>query len=183
MQVYISGADPGFKVRGARLKKIAPSGGRRENVCGISCEKSRFYAKKSYFFQLRREARKYVGYFVWEITILRPKILFFPILGGGIYTVNADKSKEEIFDNRRSMLCSLELIVLMLVILIDTICVVFGLWKFSTDGSHSDRYKLCFFCLIYTYMYIHKRWFPYRRQSGSWRKEEISLSNTDDVIF
>ena len=26
-------------------------GGRRENVWGISCEKSRFYAKKSYFFQ------------------------------------------------------------------------------------------------------------------------------------
>ena len=25
--------------------------GRRENVWGISCEKSRFYAKKSYFFQ------------------------------------------------------------------------------------------------------------------------------------
>ena len=26
-------------------------GGRRENCWGISCEKSRFYAKKSYFFQ------------------------------------------------------------------------------------------------------------------------------------
>jgi hypothetical protein len=39
-------------------------------------------AKKSYFFQLRREARKYLGYFVWKITILRQKILFFPILGG-----------------------------------------------------------------------------------------------------
>jgi hypothetical protein len=68
MQVYISGADPGFKVRGARLKKIAHSrgknhdftpknhifsncGGRSENFWGISCEKSRFYAKKSYFFQ------------------------------------------------------------------------------------------------------------------------------------
>ena len=49
-----------FKLRGGRggsaLKKIAPSGGRRENFGGISCEKSRFYAKK--------------------------KILFFPILGG-----------------------------------------------------------------------------------------------------
>jgi hypothetical protein len=29
------------------------SGGRRENCWGISCEKSRFYAKKSYFFQFR----------------------------------------------------------------------------------------------------------------------------------
>ena len=47
-----TGADPGFQVRGGALKKIAPSGGRRENFWGISCEKSRFYAKKSYFFQL-----------------------------------------------------------------------------------------------------------------------------------
>ena len=36
---------------GGALKKIAPSGGRRENFRGISCEKSLFYAKKSYFFQ------------------------------------------------------------------------------------------------------------------------------------
>ena len=48
---YYSGADPGFQVRGAHLKKIAPSGGRREKIWGISCEKSRFYANKSYFFQ------------------------------------------------------------------------------------------------------------------------------------
>jgi hypothetical protein len=40
-----------FKLGGAHLKKIAPSGGRHENCWGISCEKSRFYAKKSYFFQ------------------------------------------------------------------------------------------------------------------------------------
>jgi hypothetical protein len=41
-----------FKLGGrGALKKIAPSGRRRENVWGISCEKSRFYAKKSYFFQ------------------------------------------------------------------------------------------------------------------------------------
>ena len=47
----VSGADPRFEVRGGALKKIAPSGGRRENCWGISCEKSRFYAKKQYFFQ------------------------------------------------------------------------------------------------------------------------------------
>ena len=45
------GADPGFQVRGGVLRKIAPSGGRPENFWGISCEKSRVYAKKSYFFQ------------------------------------------------------------------------------------------------------------------------------------
>ena len=42
-----AGADPGVQVK---LKKIAPSGGRRENVLGISCENSRFYAKKIIFF-------------------------------------------------------------------------------------------------------------------------------------
>jgi hypothetical protein len=114
-----SGVDPEFKVRGAYLKKLRRAeggakifgvfrvkdhdftpenhifsncGGRRENCWGISCEKSRLYAKKSYFFpiaeagakifgvfrvknhdftpknhiffQLRRQARKYLGYFV-----------------------------------------------------------------------------------------------------------------------
>jgi hypothetical protein len=34
------------------LKKIAPSVGRRENFGGISCEKSRFYAKKNHFFPI-----------------------------------------------------------------------------------------------------------------------------------
>ena len=46
-----TGADPGFQVGEDAFKKIAPSGGRRENLWGISCEKSRFYAKKSYFIQ------------------------------------------------------------------------------------------------------------------------------------
>jgi hypothetical protein len=39
---YNAGVDPGFQVRGGTLKKIAPSRGRRENVWGISCEKSWF---------------------------------------------------------------------------------------------------------------------------------------------
>jgi hypothetical protein len=71
--------DPGFQVRGVvHLKKLrlaeegvkifrvyrvknhdftpknhifSNCGGRRENFWGILCEKSRFYAKKSYFFQ------------------------------------------------------------------------------------------------------------------------------------
>jgi hypothetical protein len=49
--LYCPGADPGFQIRGANLKKIAPSGGRREKFWSISCEKSLFYAKKSYFFK------------------------------------------------------------------------------------------------------------------------------------
>jgi hypothetical protein len=51
-KIPFTGAGPGFQVRGGALKKIAPSGGRRENFWGISCEKSRFYAKKSYFFPI-----------------------------------------------------------------------------------------------------------------------------------
>ena len=47
-QVTISGTDPVFQVGGG---EIVPSGGRREIFWGILCEKSRFYAKKSYFFQ------------------------------------------------------------------------------------------------------------------------------------
>ena len=44
----IQGRIQDFKLGGggAHLKKIAPSGGRHENFGGISCEKSRFYAKK-----------------------------------------------------------------------------------------------------------------------------------------
>ena len=69
---HVQGRIQDFKLGGAHLKF----------VWGISCEKSRFYANKSYFSQLRREARKLLGYFVWKITILRQKIIFFPILGG-----------------------------------------------------------------------------------------------------
>ena len=42
----VQGRIQDFKLGGA-LKKIAPSGGRREKFWGISCEKSRFYPKKS----------------------------------------------------------------------------------------------------------------------------------------
>ena len=52
----VQGRIQDLKLGGGALKKIAPSGGRRERFWCISCEKSRFYAKK---------------------------IIFFPILGGG----------------------------------------------------------------------------------------------------
>ena len=59
------GADPGFQVRGegGTLKKIAPSGGRREKFGGISCDKSRFYAKKSYFFPIMEGGANIFGVF------------------------------------------------------------------------------------------------------------------------
>jgi hypothetical protein len=77
-----------FKLGGGTLKKIVPSGGRLENFWGISCEKSRFYAKKSYFFQLRREAWKLLGYFIWKITILCQKIIFFSNFRWGVRRVH-----------------------------------------------------------------------------------------------
>ena len=46
-----------FKLGGGALEKIAPSGGRRENVWGISREKSRFYANKIIFFTILGGAR------------------------------------------------------------------------------------------------------------------------------
>ena len=58
-----SGADPGFQVRGGALKQIAPSGGRREIFWGISCEKSRFYAKKIIFFPIAEGGAKIFGVF------------------------------------------------------------------------------------------------------------------------
>ena len=81
--VYVQGRIQDFKLRVAHLKKIAPSGGRCEKFWDISCEKSRFYDKKSYFFQLRREARKFLGYFVWKIAILRQKNHIFSNFRGG----------------------------------------------------------------------------------------------------
>jgi hypothetical protein len=44
------GADPGFQVRGAHLKKIAPKGGRCENFWGISRENHDFTPKNHIFF-------------------------------------------------------------------------------------------------------------------------------------
>ena len=76
------GADPGFQVRGGgggggALKKNAPSGGRRENFWDISCEKSRFYANKSYFFQLRREVRNFWGISCEKSRFYAKKSYFF----------------------------------------------------------------------------------------------------------
>ena len=62
-----------FKLGEAHLKKIAPSGGRRENVWGISCEKSRFYAKKNHIFSNFRGAR--AGCAPWIRPCILPKVI------------------------------------------------------------------------------------------------------------
>ena len=78
----VAGADPGFQVRGGALKKIAPSRGRRENCWGISCEKSRFYAKK-HIFSIVEGGTKIVEVFRVKNHDFTPKkITFFTILGG-----------------------------------------------------------------------------------------------------
>ena len=112
---FYTGADPGFQVRGGALKKMrraeggaknfevfrvkkhdftpknhifSNGGGWREHFSGISCGKSQFYTEKSYFFQWRREARKFLGYFVWKITILRQKNHIFSNFRGGAPPLN-----------------------------------------------------------------------------------------------
>jgi hypothetical protein len=76
-----------FKLGGAHLKKLRRAEGGAK-MFGVFRDKSRFYAKKSYFFQLRREAQKFLGYFVWKIMILRQKIIFCSNFrgGGGVRT-------------------------------------------------------------------------------------------------
>ena len=64
-----------FKLGGGALKKIAPSRGRRENFRGISCEKSLFYAKKSYFFPILGGGARRV----------RPPPRIAPALLGGLW--------------------------------------------------------------------------------------------------
>ena len=43
----VPGAEPGFQVRRGAIKKIAPSGGRREHFWGISCENHDFTPKNN----------------------------------------------------------------------------------------------------------------------------------------
>ena len=66
-----------FKLGDSALKKIASSGGRREKFWGISCEKTRFYAKKSYSFQLRRGARNFGGISCEKSRFYAKKSYFF----------------------------------------------------------------------------------------------------------
>ena len=59
----VAGADPGFQVRGAHLKKIAPSGGSHENCWGISCEKIMILRQKIIFFRIVEGGAKIFGVF------------------------------------------------------------------------------------------------------------------------
>jgi hypothetical protein len=71
-----------FKLGGEHLKKLRRVEGGAKIFGVFRVKHHDFTPKKSYFFRLRREVRTFLGYFVWKITILRQKIIFFPILGG-----------------------------------------------------------------------------------------------------
>ena len=66
-----------FKLGGGALKKIPPSGGRCENFGGISCEKSRFYAKKIIFFPIAEGGAKTFGVFRVKNHDFTPNNLIF----------------------------------------------------------------------------------------------------------
>jgi hypothetical protein len=51
LHVYNTGTDPGFQVRGGVLKKIAPSGGRRENF-GVFRVKNHDFTPKNHIFPI-----------------------------------------------------------------------------------------------------------------------------------
>ena len=94
----LSGANPGFQIRGDALKKIAPSGGRCENFGGISCEKiTILLQKKSYFSNFRGGARNFWGISCEKSRFYAKKIIFFPILGGGARRVRPPLNPPLIF--------------------------------------------------------------------------------------
>jgi hypothetical protein len=67
------------------LKKIAPSGGRRENCWGISCEKTTISRQKIIFFPIPEEGAKIVGVFRVKYHDFMPKNHIFSNFrwGGG----------------------------------------------------------------------------------------------------
>jgi hypothetical protein len=62
--VRLTGADPGFQVRGAHLKKLRRAEGGAKFFEVFRVKNHDFTPKNTIFFHLRREARKFLGYFV-----------------------------------------------------------------------------------------------------------------------
>ena len=90
-----SGADPGFQVSGGPLKTIAPSGGRREIVWGISCEKSRFYSKNHIFSNCGGRRENCWG-ISWKNHDFTPKNHIFSNCGGrreNCWGISCEKSR------------------------------------------------------------------------------------------
>ena len=81
--ISFPGADPGFQVRGGTLKKNCAEQREVRKFWGISCEKLRFYAKKSYFSNYGGGANFFGVFHVKNHDFTPKKIIFLPILGGG----------------------------------------------------------------------------------------------------
>ena len=84
-----------FKLGWAHLKKNAPSGGRREHFWGISCEKSRFHAKNSYFFQFRGRRENCWGISCEKSRFYAKKSYFFQFRGRreNCWGISCEKSR------------------------------------------------------------------------------------------
>jgi hypothetical protein len=80
---YEQGRIQDFKIGGAHLKKLRRAEGGAKIFGVFRVKNNDFTPKKSYFFQLRREARNLFGCFVWKITILRQNVFFSNFRGGG----------------------------------------------------------------------------------------------------
>ena len=76
-----------FKLRGAQLNNLRRAEGGAKFVGVFRVKNHDFTPNNHIFSNFRGGCAKFLGYFVWKITILCQKILFFPILGGGALRV------------------------------------------------------------------------------------------------
>ena len=77
----IAGADPGFQVRGAHLKKLRRAEGGAKFFGVFYVKNHDFTPKKSYFSNFRGGARNFWGISCEKSRFYAKKIIFFPILG------------------------------------------------------------------------------------------------------
>ena len=78
----ITGADPGFQVRGgAHLKKLRRAKGGAK-IFGVFCVKNHDFTQKNHIFSIAEGGAKIVEVFRVKNHDFTPKIILFPILGG-----------------------------------------------------------------------------------------------------
>jgi hypothetical protein len=80
--ILYAGADPGFQVRGAHLKKLRRAEG-GANIFGVFRVKNHEFTPKNHIFPILGGAREIFGVFHVKNHDFTPKkIIFLPILGG-----------------------------------------------------------------------------------------------------
>jgi hypothetical protein len=80
-EVFNAGADPGFQVRGAHLKKLRRAKGGAKILGVFRVKNHDFTPKKSYFSNFRGGARNFWGISCEKSRFYSKKIIFFPISG------------------------------------------------------------------------------------------------------